>query len=111
MIKTVKNTLPWIYVISDPNDEEIVACFNKNELEKANQIEFRVENVIKKKGEKKNATGVNTLKFAKKTDLASLKSQVDKLDIDKLEKVPNDSNNLKSKVDKLDVHKKPVPVD
>ena len=53
MIKTVKNTLPWTYVISDPNDEEIVASFNKNELEKTNQIEFRVEKVIKKKGEKK----------------------------------------------------------
>ena len=32
----------------------------------------------------KNATGVDTSKFAKKVDLAHLKCNVDKLDIDKL---------------------------
>ena len=32
----------------------------------------------------KNATGVYTLGFTNKTDLANLKSDVDKLDIDKL---------------------------
>ena len=36
-----------------------------------------------------------------KSDLASLKCEVDKLDIDKLEKVPTGLNSLKSKVDKL----------
>ena len=36
----------------------------------------------------KNAAGVHTSKFAKKADLASLKSDIDKLDIDKLVKVP-----------------------
>ena len=34
----------------------------------------------------KNKTGVDTSDFAKKTDLANLKSDVDKLDIGKLEK-------------------------
>ena len=53
----------------------------------------------------KNAIDVNTLKFAKKIDLESLKSEVDKLDIDKLEKVQNGLNSLKSKVDKLGVDK------
>ena len=48
----------------------------------------------------------------KKVDLASLKSNADKLDIDKLKNVPTNLNNLKSKVDKLDVDKLvPVPVD
>ena len=37
--------------------------------------------------------------------LASLKSNVDKLDIDKLKKVPTNLSNLKSKVDKLDIDK------
>ena len=37
----------------------------------------------------KNAVGVDTSKFAKKVDLANLKSDVDKLDIDKLENVPS----------------------
>ena len=37
----------------------------------------------------KNATGVDTSKFAKKVDLASLKSNVDRLGIDKLQNVPS----------------------
>ena len=43
----------------------------------------------------------------KKTDLTNLKSDVDKLDIDKLKNVPSDLNSLKikSKVDKLDIGK------
>ena len=53
------------------------------------------------KSDLKNATGVDTLSVAKKTDLANLKSDVDKLDIDKLKNVPTNLNNLKSKVDKL----------
>ena len=66
------------------------------------------------KTDSKNATGVDTSSFAEKTDLGNLKSDVDKLDIDKLKNIPTDLNNLKmkSKVDKLDVHKLiPVPVD
>ena len=51
----------------------------------------------------KNATGAGTTKFAEKVDLASLKSEVDKLDIGKLEKVPTGLNSLKGEVDKLDV--------
>ena len=48
----------------------------------------------------------------KRTDLANSKSNVDKLDIDKLKNVPTNLKNLKSKADKLDVDKSvPVPVD
>ena len=42
----------------------------------------------------------------KKTDLAYLKSDVDKLDIDKLKNVSTNLSSLKCKVDKVDVHKK-----
>ena len=60
----------------------------------------------------KIATGVDTSKFAKKVDLAKLKSDVDNSDIDKLGNVPSNLNNLKSKIDKLDVDKLvPVSVD
>ena len=60
----------------------------------------------------KNATGDDTSKFAKKVDLASLKSNADKLDIDKLKNEPVDLRNLKSKVDKLDTDElTPIPVD
>ena len=37
----------------------------------------------------KNAAGVDTSKFGKQADLASLESEVDKLDIDKLKNSTN----------------------
>ena len=42
-------------------------------------------------------------KFAKKVNLANLKSDVDKLDVDEMKNVPTKLSNLKSKADKLDV--------
>ena len=60
----------------------------------------------------KIAMGAYTLPFAKKSDLANLKSDADKLDIDKLKNVSKTLSSLKSKVDKLDVDKLVlVPVD
>ena len=60
----------------------------------------------------KSATGIDTSKFAKKVDLANLKFNVDKLDIDKLKNVLTNLSHFKSKEDKLDVDKLvPVPVD
>ena len=50
MIEKVKNTLAWANAISDLNGEEIVITFYKKKLQKTNQKEFRVENVIKRKG-------------------------------------------------------------
>ena len=38
--------------MSDVNGEEIVGAFYENELQKPNQKEFRIEKVIKKKGDK-----------------------------------------------------------
>ena len=52
MVKKVKNTVPWTYVISDLNEKEIVGTFYENKLQKINQKEFRVEKVIKRKGNK-----------------------------------------------------------
>ena len=48
----VKNTVPWIYAINDLNSEEITGTFYENELQKTNQKEFRIEKVIKRKGDK-----------------------------------------------------------
>ena len=63
------------------------------------------------KAELKNATVGDTWDFVKK-DLANLKPNIDKSDIDTLKNVQNNSSNLKSKVDKLDIYKLvPVPVD
>ena len=51
-IKKVKNTVPWTYFINDLNDNEIIGTFYKKELQKTNQQKFRIEKVIKKKGDK-----------------------------------------------------------
>ena len=64
------------------------------------------------KADIKNISHVNTSSFALKSNLASLKTEVDKLDIDKLKMLPNNLSNLKNKADKLDINKLvPVPVD
>ena len=42
--------MPWTYVISDLNGQEIVGSFYEKELQKTNQKEFRIEKVIKRKG-------------------------------------------------------------
>ena len=52
MIKKVKNTVPWTYIISDLNGEEIIGTFYESELQKTNQKEFRIEKVMKRKGDK-----------------------------------------------------------
>ena len=52
VIKKVENTVPWTYVINDLNGEEIIGTFYEKELQKTNQQEFRIEKVIKKKGDK-----------------------------------------------------------
>ena len=65
-----------------------------------------------KKTDIKNISHIDTSSFALKSSLASLKTEVDKLDIDKLKNLQNNLSNLKSKVDKLDINKlAPVPVD
>ena len=51
VIKEVKNTVPWTYVINDLNGVEITRTFYEKELQKTNQEEFRTEKVIKKKGD------------------------------------------------------------
>ena len=51
----------------------------------------------------KNATGVDTSDFPNKIDLTNLKPDADKLRIDKLKNDPSNLSSLKSKVDKLDV--------
>ena len=54
----------------------------------------------------KNVIHVDVSSFASKTNLASLKTEVDKLDIDKLLPVPNDLAKIRNVV-KNDVVKKP----
>ena len=52
VIKKVKNTVPGTYVINNLNGEEITGTFYEKELQITNQEEFRIEKVIKRKGDK-----------------------------------------------------------
>ena len=135
-LKKVKNTFSWKYVLEDLNREKNFGAYYVKKLQKTNQTKFRVEKLIKRKGDKlyvkwkgyynlfntwidKNislhkmsyfpepdtrsksnmkfeldlssyATTSDLLKIAKNIDLTSLKSDVDWLDIDKLETTPAD---------------------
>ena len=80
-----------------------MSCFlssghSKNKIE----VELALSNYATK-SDLWNAAGVDTSQFAKKDDLARLESEVDQLDIDKLEKVLSGLSNLKIKVDKSGV--------
>ena len=52
IIKKIKNTVAWTHIICDLNGEEIVRSFHEKELQKTNQKEFRIEKMIKRKGNK-----------------------------------------------------------
>ena len=52
LIKEIKNTVPWTYVINGLNGEEIIGRFYEKELQKTYQEEFRIKKVIKKIGNK-----------------------------------------------------------
>ena len=84
---------------------QITEYFQNPKSLKANaKVELDLSNCTTKT-DLKNATGVDTSDFVKKTDLANLNSNVDKLDLDKLKNVPSALSNLKSKIDKLDSRK------
>ena len=73
MLKKVKNTVPWKYVIGDLKGKEVIGTFYKNELQKTNQKDFRVEKVIKRK--------VHKLCAKWKSYNSSFNSLLDKKDI------------------------------
>ena len=44
--------MPWTYIIRALKVEKVVGTFQEKELQKTNQKEFRIEKVIKRKGDK-----------------------------------------------------------
>ena len=52
LVSKIKNTVPRTYAISDVNGEEITGSFYEKELEKTSQERFRIEKVLKRKGNK-----------------------------------------------------------
>ena len=51
IVNEIKNTVPSTYAISDLNGEKVIGTFYKKELQKTNQKEFRIEKVLKRKGD------------------------------------------------------------
>ena len=52
VIKKIKKAVPWTYAINGLYGEEITRTFYEKEFQKINQEEFRIEKVIKRKGDK-----------------------------------------------------------
>ena len=52
VISKIENTVSWTYVISDLNGQEITGSFYEKELQKTIQKKFRIEKVLKRKGDK-----------------------------------------------------------
>ena len=52
IISKINNTVPWTYVISDLNGEDITGSFYEKELQRTNQQIFRKEKIITRKGNK-----------------------------------------------------------
>ena len=52
VVNKIKNTVPWTYEINDLNGEKIIGSFYEKQLQKTSQEEFRIEKVIKRKGDK-----------------------------------------------------------
>ena len=51
VVNKIENAVPWTYAISDLNGEPITGSFYEKELEKTNQEKFRIEKVLKRKGD------------------------------------------------------------
>ena len=52
IVSKIENTVPWTYAVSDLNGEEITGSFYEKELQKPSQKKFRIEKVLKRKGDK-----------------------------------------------------------
>ena len=52
IVNEINNTVPWTYVISDMNGEDITGSFYEKELQRTNQQIFRIEKIIKRKDNK-----------------------------------------------------------
>ena len=52
IVNKIKNTVPWTYTISDLNGEKVIGTFYEKELQKTNQKQFRIEKILKRKGDK-----------------------------------------------------------
>ena len=52
IVTEIKNTVPWTYTINYLNGEKIIGTFYEKELQKTNHKIFRIEKLLKRKGDK-----------------------------------------------------------
>ena len=52
VVSKIKNTVPSTYVVNDLSGEEMTGSFYEKELQKTSQEKFRIEKVLKRKGDK-----------------------------------------------------------
>ena len=52
VVSKIKNAVPWTYIVNDLNGEEFTESFYEKELQKTSQETFRIEKVLKRKGDK-----------------------------------------------------------
>ena len=52
VVNKIKNTVPWTNVVTDFNGEELTGSFYEKELKETSQEKFRIEKVLKRKGDK-----------------------------------------------------------
>ena len=52
MITKINDTVLWTYAISELNGEPINGSFFENELQQTSREKFRIENLLKRKGDK-----------------------------------------------------------
>ena len=120
IVDRVNDTVPYTYNLKDLNDAEIIGSFyDKNykilyykisyyppyeSSSKNVKVELDLTNYATKT-DLKNITHTDVSSFASKTNLAALKAEVDKIDVDKLKTVPDHLAKL-SNVVKNEVVKK-----
>ena len=122
VVDKINDTVPYTYNIKDLNDEEFIGSFMIKNYKrvyykmsyyppyKSSSNNIKVELNLTKyatKTDLNNINHVDTSRFASKTNLAALKTEVDKIDIDKLKTVPTDLAKLTNAVEN-DLVKKTV---
>ena len=52
VVSRIKNTVPWTYIVSNLNGEETTGSFYEKELQITSPEKFKIEEVLKRKGNK-----------------------------------------------------------
>ena len=114
IVDKINDTVPYTYNLKDLNDEKIIgSCMIKNYKRvyykisyyppyKSSSNNVKVELDLTNYATKtylKNITHVDVSSFASKTNLAALKTEVDKIDIDKLKTAPTDLAKLTNAIE------------